>query len=167
MGEVNKKHVRNGKMNWIKFGIWLPWMMAILAGFMTMGINEFNFLFATESGISVDRPARYILYFGVVGIFVIVNLLVGKRAMCHYGCWMSPFMIIGISIRKVLHLPGLTLTAEKEKCISCNKCSKVCPMSLDVLSMVQEDNMTNLECVLCTRCEEACPKAVIDLKFAK
>jgi len=42
--------------------------------------------------------------------------------------------------RKLLHIPGLRITGIKSNCISCKKCNKVCPMSLDVEQIVQKEN---------------------------
>lgn len=85
----------------------------------------------------------------------------GKRSFCHYACWMAPFMIIGSSIRNKLGYPSLHLKGEKNKCIGCNSCTKKCPMSLEVMDMVQGENMYNNECILCGECVDACPKKAI------
>lgn len=167
LGQVNDKSVKNGKYNLIKWFIWVPWFSILVTGWIVNGIQRIQPLHLTDQVISVDGPMKYIIYFTVVGIFFIINLAVGKRAMCHYGCWMAPFMIIGIQIRRWFRLPGLTLTAEKDACISCKKCNKTCPMSLDVLDLVQNGGMTHVECTLCTQCVGACPKDVIDLRFTR
>lgn len=166
--QVNDKQVKNGKMNLIKWFIWIPWLGGIITGVLSAGgIKEVNPLFMTESGISVDRPSAYIIYLGVLTLVTIINITIGKRASCHYLCWMAPFMIIGLYIRKFLRLPGLTLTAQKETCVKCGKCNTVCPMSLDVRAMVQEEKMTHVECILCGQCMEKCPKKTLDFGFKR
>jgi len=71
----------------------------------------------------------------------------GKRAFCHYVCWMAPFMIIGTKIGTLLRLPSLKLLADKDKCINCGLCNKNCVMSLNVSGMVQKNSMKNSECI--------------------
>jgi hypothetical protein len=39
-----------------------------------------NFFHLTDSGISVDAPERYIIYYIVVGIFLALSVFVGRRA---------------------------------------------------------------------------------------
>lgn len=50
---------------------------------------------------------------------------------------MAPFMVIGTKIRKFLHLPGVRIVSDKEKCISCKKCNQKCPMGLNVAELVE------------------------------
>ena len=75
---------------------------------------------------------------------------------------MAPFMVFGTKIRKVLHLPGVHIKAEKEICISCKQCNKNCPMGLDVCKMVFEKGQCDSsECIQCGVCVDSCPKKVL------
>jgi ferredoxin-type protein NapH len=160
---INDRTVTGKKIDWIKWLIWVPWIMliafiAISAG----GYKEVNFTYGTVNGISVagttDRPIvfAYIIYYGVIFIFAVLSMTVGRRAGCHSVCWMAPFMIIGRKISNWLHLPSLRLRAEPEKCTKCNTCTSNCPMSLDVTAMVQRGKMENTECILCGNCIDGC-----------
>jgi Fe-S-cluster-containing hydrogenase component 2 len=40
--------------------------------------------------------------------------------------------------------------------MSCRKCNKACPMSLDIANMVNNENMENTECILCGECTKTC-----------
>ena len=105
---------------------------------------------------------NYVIYYGVILILVLPGLIHGRRGACHYICWMAPFMVIGSSIGRALHLPQLHIEAEKKDCISCGRCNKVCPMGLDVRSLVeQEINSKYTECILCGTCIDECPKKVL------
>jgi ferredoxin-type protein NapH len=162
---VNNAPARGGKVNWIKWGIWIPWIatiaaMAILAG----GYHSVNLLYSTESGISIDAPdilPRYITYYLVMGLVLVLAFTSGRRAFCHYACWMAPFMILGRKLRNVLRSPALHLRADKTLCARCESCTKTCPMSLDVAHMVQTGQMEHSECILCATCIDGCPKGVI------
>ena len=74
---------------------------------------------------------------------------------------MASFMIIGNKIRFMLKIPSLKLKSDKNKCISCSICSKVCPMNLDVQTMVLNEKMNHTECILCASCIDNCPKNAI------
>ena len=164
---INTKPTKPG-LNWVKWGIWLPWFAAIIAGFISAGgIKKVDPLYLTESGISVAEPQAYFIYLTVVLLVLILALTVGKRAFCHAGCWMAPFMIIGSELGERLNLTRLGLRKENEDCIACGACSKVCPMSLNVQKMVQTDKLYNRECILCSSCEGSCPKKVLLVRFGR
>lgn len=162
---VDKK-TRGGKVNWAKYFIWVPWIGIIaFAAISAGGYNSVKPLYMTENGISVAEPANYTIYFIVVETIVALSFTAGRRAFCHYGCWMAPFMIVGRKIRNFIKWPSLGLTANKDKCINCKTCSKNCPMSLDVNGMVQKESMENSECILCGTCVDGCPKDAIKYAF--
>lgn len=164
---ANDRPARGGKFNLIKWGIWIPWMVGIiLAAVLAGGYRTVNLLYLTESGISVDEPIKYVTYYLVVGVVFLVSLTSGRRAFCHYGCWMAPFMIIGRKLRNAAHTPGLQLQADASRCSGCLRCTRSCPMSLDVHGMVQSASMENSECILCGHCIDTCQKAVIRYAFA-
>jgi len=169
---INDRTVNGKRIDWIKWLIWVPWialiaMTAISAG----GYKEVNFLYGTENGISVagttDRPIlfAYIVYYGVIFLFAVLSMTVGRRAGCHSVCWMAPFMIIGRKISNWLRLPALRLKAEPEKCISCKTCTTNCSMSLDVSAMVLRGKMENTECILCGICVDGCTRGAIRYTF--
>jgi len=91
----------------------------------------------------------------------------GRRAFCHYGCWMAPFMIIGRKIRNLARWPALRLKVEADLCVQCNLCSKNYPMSLDVERLVLAGAMEHNECILCGTCVDVCPKDAIRYSFSK
>lgn len=158
----------NQKGNWIKYLIWILWIAAIISGFIAAGgISSVQPLYMTETGISVTELRGYILYLFVTGLILTLALTTGKRGFCHYGCWMAPFMIIGRKLRNLLKTPALKLQSEPEKCIDCQSCSRACPMSLDVHTMVKNPNMEHSECILCGNCVDTCAKKVIAYKFSK
>jgi len=165
---VNDKPARGGKADWIKWiMIWIPWIMVIAAMAVSAGgYRKVNVLHLTDSGISVDRPEGYFIYYIVLDLFMILSLAAGRRAGCHYICWMAPFMIIGRKIRNLYRWPALRLKADVSKCVNCKRCTANCPMSLDVNGMVQKGDMENSECVLCGTCVDVCPKDTIGYSFS-
>jgi ferredoxin-type protein NapH len=129
------------------------------------GVNAVDPFYQTYYGISIQDVQSVILFLIIAGIFAGIALAAGKRASCHTICWMAPFMIIGRKIRNAINLPALQLVADKNECINCKTCTRNCPMSLDVNSMVQNYTMKNSECILCGTCADNCPKNAIKLSF--
>jgi len=164
---INKKPINGRKIDWIKWLIWIPWVSLII--FMAAkagGYQRVNFLHLTDTGISVDEPWKYITYYLVILIFVALAIFAGRRAGCHTICWMAPFMIIGRWIRNRFAWASLRLVADASACADCKKCTSNCPMSLDVNSMVQIEQMENTECILCGTCVDNCSKSAISYSFS-
>ena len=163
---VNAKNVKGGKLNWIKYFIWVPWIGLIIAMFISAGgVGSVEPLYLTENGVSVTRPEDYIIFLIVASIIIILSFSVGKRAFCHYGCWMAPFMIIGTKLKDLVKCPSLHLITKKGECKQCQTCDKNCPMSLGISKMVQTGSMKNDECILCGTCVDNCPNKVINYSW--
>jgi ferredoxin-type protein NapH len=165
--DVNNKQVAGGKANWIKWYIWLPWMalityFAIQAG----GFSDLQPLYLTWNGISVHEPQSYIIYYFFVALIAGLSIFIGRRAFCHYVCWMAPFMIIGARVGAFLKIPRLRLKVDAEKCKQCHSCDFSCPMSLPVSKMVGEGAINDQECILCGSCVDTCTTSSIQFTFA-
>lgn len=147
----------NGKWkNSSKYIIWFFWLAFVVFLWISNGplaVNFFN-MYSLDSHI-------FVIYMIVVTLIYVFALATGKRGMCHSLCWMAPFMIIGEKCADFLHIPRFRLKAETENCISCGRCSKKCPMSLDVAEMVKTSQMDSNECISCLECADICPKQVI------
>lgn len=163
---VNDKPARGGRLNWIKWVIWFIWIGLIVSIVIGRGgYTRVDPFYLTDYGISVTSWQNYIIYYGVVGLVVVLSFTAGRRAFCHYVCWMAPFMILGRKLRNLLHTPGLHLQAQTSACTRCGSCTRTCPMSLPVSDMVQLGKMENSECILCGSCVDGCPAKVIAFKF--
>ena len=163
----NPAPAKQGWRDKIKYVIWILWMIAIVVTFV-LGKNEVTIdpFYMTDHGISITSIYNYVIYYGVILLLVLPALIHGRRATCHYICWMAPFMVIGSSIGRLLHVPQLHIEADKEKCVACGKCSKSCPMGLDVKNMVSEGkNDKCTECIQCGACVDTCPKKVLKYKM--
>jgi polyferredoxin len=165
---INNKPVNGKKIDWIKWLIWIPWISLIVWLVISAGgYKTVDLLYHTQGGISVagtpDRPIfiAYIIYYGVVSLFVGLAIFAGRRAGCHTICWMASFMMIGRWIRNSFGWASLRLVADSSACADCKKCTGNCPMSLDVNGMVQLGKMENSECILCGTCVDNCSKNAI------
>lgn len=171
MGDIaeplNNRAVNPDKIAWIKWLIWIPWMSIIVWLLVRAGgYSRVDLLYLTESGISVDAPPKYIIYFIVIALFIGLAAIFGRRTGCHAICWMAPFMIIGRWIRNRLAWPSLRLVANAETCSDCKRCVYHCPMSLDVNEMVKLEQMEHSECILCGNCIDTCSKKAIRYSFS-
>lgn len=155
-------------LRFVKYGVWLLWLGAIVAGFVSAGgLKRVDVFYLTDGGVSISAPFWYVFYFGVVFLIVLLSLTIGKRAFCHGFCWMAPFMVVGEKLRDLLRIPGLRLTADAARCVSCAKCSKACPMDLKVMEMVKAGKMGKSECIHCGGCADACGAGAVRMGFAK
>ncbi|MBN1660443.1 MAG: 4Fe-4S binding protein [Anaerolineae bacterium] len=164
---VNDRPAPGGKANWIKWGIWLPWVGAIAA--LAVGAGGFRRVepfYNLDGGVTLLQPYWYMIYYIVIALFLGLALLFGRRAGCHYVCWMAPFMILGRRIRNAANWPALRLEATPSACTSCERCTRTCPMGLDVHAMVQRADMENSECILCGNCVDGCTQGAIHFSFS-
>ena len=163
--EINKKPAQN-KLNWIKMALFVPWItffvfLAIYFG----GFKQADFFYKRAFGISIAGATEWTMYFMTVALVVIMAVLTGKRGLCHYLCWISPFMIIGGKIRDLLKIPSLRLITKPDLCNSCGLCSRACPMSLPLDQLIKNGEISHSECTLCATCIDSCTKDVIRFTF--
>lgn len=163
---INERIPKQGWRNNIKYVIWTVWIAAVVVCYLYRGeIVRLDFFYETDHGISVANIYGYIIYYGIVFLILIPCVLFGKRIFCHYFCWIAPFMVLGTKLRRLLHLPGLQVTAQKENCIACKRCNQACPMGLDVQHMAKQGGCTSTECIQCGACIDACPKHVLHYRM--
>lgn len=74
-----------------------------------------------------------------------------NRAFCKYICPITVFL------KPMSYFSVLRVTCEKDKCISCGRCKKVCPMDVDMTDNSRK-RKNGTECILCFECVKSCPK---------
>lgn len=160
---INDKNTNIEKLNWLKYPVFLviifiPLISAIRSA---GGLTHVDFFYYTDHGISIAKPGAYIIYLVQIAFITSFAILGGKRGFCHYFCPIAVIAITGRKIRNLIRWPALHLLADTSQCTDCKKCSKDCPMGLDVNIMVRQGKMENTECVLCGSCVDVCPKKAI------
>ncbi len=170
---INNKPTPGGKFNWIKWAIWIPWIGAIAAlAIGAGGFHTVNPFYQLETGVTMTLPLDgggppwFMIYYIIIALFLLLAVIFGRRASCHIICWMAPFMILGRKIRNAARWPSLRLKAAPEQCTDCQRCTRECPMSLDVNQMVQRADMEDSECILCGSCVDGCPQDAICFSFS-
>lgn len=79
-----------------------------------------------------------------------------NRAFCKYICPITVFL------KPMSYFSIMRVKCDKTKCVSCNKCKKVCPMNVDILDNSRK-RLNGTECILCMECVDNCPKNALDL----
>ena len=159
---VNSKNINVKRLKVIRYSIFAVWASFLTAMFIIAGgIKGFDPFRMTENGISVDAPVKYIIYYGVLLIFIVLTFAIGKRGACHTICWMSPFLAAGYTLGRILKIPQLRMKADSSKCVDCGACNKKCPMSIPVSTSLKEGYIKTSDCILCGECADGCKKTVL------
>lgn len=90
-----------------------------------------------------------VLYYAV-GI-ILAFAFKDNRAFCKYICPINVFL------KPMSYFSFVRVKCDKEKCISCGKCKRVCPMEVDVTDN-SRNRKNGTECILCMECVNSCPK---------
>ena len=95
-----------------------------------------------------------VIFAGVLGVGV--YFFMSGRIWCRYGCPLAAWMNI------VSRFSKYRIFSDKKKCISCNICTKVCHMGIDVMNYANKGiPMNDVECVRCSACIVNCPTEVL------
>ena len=159
---ANSRHWNSRFKNLSKYVIWVVWLSFIVYLWIHNWPVKGDFLHFME----FDK-LYLIIYIVVMSIIYLFALVTGRRGMCHSLCWMAPFMVIGETIADFLHIPRFRLKAKPDDCVSCGKCSKVCPMGLNIAEMVKSRNVESTECINCLECVDGCPRKAISFGISQ
>lgn len=95
------------------------------------------------------------LVYYAVGI-ILAFAFKDNRAFCKYICPITIFL------KPMSRFSMLRVKCDTEKCVSCGKCQKVCPMNVDMTDNSRK-RVNGTECILCMECIERCPKEALKL----
>lgn len=77
-----------------------------------------------------------------------------NRAFCKHICPITVFL------KPMSKYSLLRIRCDKDKCVSCGLCRKVCPMDVDMTDNSRNrENAT--ECILCMECVKSCPRKAL------
>lgn len=93
-----------------------------------------------------------ILYY-VIGI-ILAFLFKDNRAFCKYLCPITVFL------KPASYFSLVRVKCNVERCISCGKCKRVCPMDVDITDNSRK-RKNGTECILCMECVKACPRKAL------
>lgn len=130
------------KIGWIRYITFLFSLIFVSALFLTHVSNIERIMFYSFIGGNI-------LYYGV-GI-TLALFLKDNRAFCKYICPITIFL------KPMSYFSLLRVKCDKEKCVSCGKCKRVCPMDVDITDNSRK-RKNGTECILCLECVKICPK---------
>lgn len=90
-----------------------------------------------------------LVYYGI-GISLAFALQ-DNRAFCKYICPITIFL------KPASYFSLLRVKNDKDKCVSCGKCKKVCPMDVDMTDNSRK-RLNGTDCILCLKCIDECPQ---------
>ncbi|MDO5541160.1 MAG: 4Fe-4S dicluster domain-containing protein [Eubacteriales bacterium] len=135
------------KIGWIRYVMFAASLIFVSSLFLMQIGNLERIMFWS---FLIGNIAYY-----VIGIILAVRLR-DNRAFCKYICPITIFL------KPVSYFSLTRVTVEPDKCISCNRCKKVCPMNVDMTDNSRK-RRNGTECILCMECIEKCPKKALKL----
>jgi NosR/NirI family nitrous oxide reductase transcriptional regulator len=147
---------------WENFGQW-----ALLIAFIITALKLISVLYNINIPLineKVSYTADFLQKFYYIGLDVIfagvlglgVYFFLSGRVWCRFGCPLAAWMHI------VNRFSRYRIFSDKKKCISCNICTKVCHMGIDVMNYANKGiPMNDVECVRCSACVVNCPTEVL------
>lgn len=128
-------------------------LVSILYDISIPVINE-NISYASDFLHKFYYVGVDVIFAGVLGVGVYFFL--SGRVWCRFGCPLAALMHIYTRFSKY------RIFSDKKKCISCNICTKVCHMGIDVMNYANKGiPMNDAECVRCSACIVNCPTEVL------
>ena len=145
--KIPKSHERKNKFAIVRYVLFIIALTVVASLFYFKVLN-------IEMTMFILFIVGNILYY-VVGI-AMAFAMKDNRAFCKYICPITVFL------KPASYFSLLRMKVDKNKCIDCKKCVKVCPMDVDVLN--EKRSWTNAtECILCGECSKACPQKAITM----
>ena len=93
------------------------------------------------------------LAYYLVGI-ALAFLFKDNRAFCKYTCPVTVFL------KPMSYFSLVRIRCDENKCISCGKCKKVCPMDVEMTDNSRK-RKNGTDCILCMECVKVCPKGAL------
>jgi len=156
---------KNGRI--AKFFKLKPVEVILFILFAFMMVLRIKKVFETGNSNVYDKVGIVFVtnYFLITIISSLISIFNSSRSWCKI-CPMGTMQkyIDKISnVFKLNHKTNKKITLEdKEKCVECNKCIKVCPMQIEVYKDLDKDNkLASDDCIKCQVCVTNCPTKIL------
>lgn len=130
------------KIGWIRYITFAVSLIFVASIFLVHVANMERIMFWT---FVIGNLLYYALGVGLAFLFK------DNRAFCKYICPITVFL------KPMSYFSMLRIKCDTDKCISCGKCKRVCPMNVDVTDNLRT-RKNGTECILCFECVKNCPK---------
>ena len=142
----------SGAKKWENAGqavLWFALLVTLLAWLAGARGHPLAGLASSMYALVVD-----LVFAGVLGVGVYFFL--SGRFWCRFLCPLAALMHI------YARFSPYRIFANKKRCISCNICTKVCHMGIDVMNYANKGiPMNDVQCVRCSACVVSCPMQVL------
>mgnify|MGYP001420636698 CR=1 FL=1 len=163
MGDAHRTKMPHGPF-WNRFnmvGQVFMWFAFLLLGLRIMGwVFPSSFAGRWFEYLLHDAPVINYVWFvdllwaGILGVALYWHF--SGRVWCRFACPLAALMHIYARFSRFRIIP------EKKKCISCNVCTSVCHMGIDIMNFANKGlPMADPECVRCSACVQSCPTGVL------
>lgn len=133
------------RFGWIRYLTFLLSLVFVAGLFLFQVGNLERIMFAA---FVVGNAVYYLT--GIALAFALKD----NRAFCKYLC---PITVL---LKPMSYFALFRVSCDKEKCVSCGKCKKICPMNVDITDP-SRNRKNGTECILCFECQRNCPKDAI------
>ena len=124
----------------------------------------FSLIFVSLLFIFKVNDIEYIMFLSfIIGnvLYYLIGILLAflfkdNRAFCKYICPVTVFL------KPASYFSVMRIKCDKDKCISCGRCKRNCPMNVDMLDNSRK-RKNGTECILCLKCANECPKKALRL----
>jgi len=130
------------KIGWIRYITFIVSLVFVLGLFLSHVGNIERIMFWA---FVIGNVLYYAVGIGLAFLFK------DNRAFCKYICPITVFL------KPMSYFSLFRIKCDKDKCISCGKCKRVCPMDVDVTDP-SRNRKNGTECTLCMECVSVCPK---------
>lgn len=125
--------------------------------FMVSAIYYFAMFFYKKESLDKVMYISFIIgniiYYSIGILFAYI--FKDNRAFCKYFCPITIFL------KPSSYFALLRVNVNHKKCISCNKCKKICPMEVDMLNN-KYNRKNGTECIQCIKCVMECPQKALE-----
>jgi thioredoxin reductase/NAD-dependent dihydropyrimidine dehydrogenase PreA subunit len=160
LGDTHRRKMPHGP-GWNRLNMGGQWLLAAAVALLLVRIAGW----LLPAGNAADRifdpllktPWAWIVDVGLAGVLGYgVYFWFSGRVWCRFLCPLAALMHLYARASRFAILP------EKRKCISCNVCTSVCHMGIDVMSFANRGlPMQDPQCVRCSACVRDCPTGVL------
>ena len=139
------QHPRHDKLESLRIVFFL---LSILCCFLFFKVDPAR----REQVVFASFIIGNLLYYAI-GI-LLAFLFKDNRAFCKYICPITMFL------KPASYFARIRIEVDADTCISCGKCTKACPMNVDMLD-IRRSRKNGTECILCYECKMSCPVKAI------